>query len=809
MTPTSRRVALRVLAFAVCAMSTVYTAAWMYYVRTRPRVHLGVTADFDPPDIGRISYVEPKSAAAAAGVRSGDRVLAVNGRPLVEPYPFYEGVQQGRPGQNVVLSLERPGEAASVAVTAVLRPSPARAVRPPLRRRIVLQALSAYPLLFLIVSLVVLLQRPEDRSAWLLALVFAGFIAAAPMREPYVRPELRGFSVAYVILFTGLLPALFYWFFATFPGPSAIDRRLPWLKYVATAMGAAVAVPLALVALVTNGSWGPTTLAQRFDTPVVRAIGGTTAFAYSSVFFLGLASLVWNAWRSPDADARRKARVIVWATVVSSVPVVVLSTIAAALDQTLDSLPFWLWSSAVLLLLLLPLSFAYAVVKHRVLEIPVLLRRSARYLLVLRGFSILLLFLSIVVTLIFAAQFGNRFRADADVAIPIGALFGVVIAWAGLQSQRRITRRIDRAFFRSAYDARRILEDLADRTRAAMDRGELARLIEQHVREALHPAWMAVDLQAPSTMERDAELVIPMPGRERGAIGAIVLGPRLSDEPYSGEDRRLLGSVASQAATALENILMAERMAARLDAERRATREIEIAREVQQRLLPHKSPSLRTLEYAGACLQARVVGGDYYDFLDLGPTRLGLVLADVSGKGIAAALLMANLQANLRSQYALALTDLNGLLCSVNQLFHEASSPNRYATLFFGVYDDETRRLAYANCGHNPPLVLRANATAEWLAPTAPVVGLFDEWQCAVDETRFEAGDTFVLFTDGVTEAMSDAGEEFGDARLLALVRAHAHLPPSAMLDRIVEAVRDFSESEQEDDLTLIVGRIG
>ena len=128
-------------------------------------------------------------------------------------------------------------------------------------------------------------------------------------------------------------------------------------------------------------------------------------------------------------------------------------------------------------------------------------------------------------------------------------------------------------------------------------------------------------------------------------VGLLALGPRLSEEPYSGEDTRLLASVASQAGVALENFHLAEDIAEKLEAERRTAREMEIARDVQTRLLPQTTPDLKTIECAGRCLQARSVGGDYYDFLDSGPGQVGLVLADVSGKGVHAALLMANLQA--------------------------------------------------------------------------------------------------------------------------------------------------------------------
>src|SRR6202007_433139 len=198
------------------------------------------------------------------------------------------------------------------------------------------------------------------------------------------------------------------------------------------------------------------------------------------------------------------------------------------------------------------------------------------------------------------------------------------------------------------------------------------------------------------------------------------------------------------AAISLENMRMAEQIADRLELDRRSAHEIQIARDVQSRLFPQVLPPLKTLDYVGRCIQARQVGGDYYDFLDLGssqrlergairaldgaPWHLAFVLADISGKGIAAALLMANLQANLRSRYALALDDPHQLLQSVNRLFVENTPEDSYATLFYADYDDANHCLRYANCGHNPPLLLRANGEIERLGATATVLGLFTDW---------------------------------------------------------------------------------
>ena len=248
-------------------------------------------------------------------------------------------------------------------------------------------------------------------------------------------------------------------------------------------------------------------------------------------------------------------------------------------------------------------------------------------------------------------------------------------------------------------------------------------------------------------------------------------------------------------------------VAEKLEAERRAAQELEIAKQVQARLFPQNLPALQSLEFAGVCLPARHVGGDYYDFLQLGPARVGLVIGDVSGKGIAAALLMANLQANLRSQCAIAIDQPQRLLCAVNQLFGENTANAAFATLFFADYDDVTRRLRYVNCGHLPPLLLHADHSLERLNSTATILGAFKEWECALAECQIAPGDTLILYTDGITESFNPAGEEFGEARLEEALRQHSHLSSQSLLDAIVEQVRHFSPHEQHDDITLITAK--
>ena len=248
-------------------------------------------------------------------------------------------------------------------------------------------------------------------------------------------------------------------------------------------------------------------------------------------------------------------------------------------------------------------------------------------------------------------------------------------------------------------------------------------------------------------------------------------------------------------------------MADKLESERRAAQELEIAKQVQARLFPQTLPPLTTLDYAGICIQARKVGGDYYDFLSLGRDRVGLVIGDIAGKGMAAALLMANLQANVRSQCAIAVDELQRLLCSVNQLFFENTTESAYATLFFAEYDDGARRLRYANCGHLCALLLRRDNTVERLDSTSTVLGLFEEWDCPISERSLFEGDTLALYTDGITEAFNDVEEEYGEQRLIEALFRHRALNSQALLGAVVDDVRKFSPREQHDDVTLIVAK--
>jgi sigma-B regulation protein RsbU (phosphoserine phosphatase) len=244
---------------------------------------------------------------------------------------------------------------------------------------------------------------------------------------------------------------------------------------------------------------------------------------------------------------------------------------------------------------------------------------------------------------------------------------------------------------------------------------------------------------------------------------------------------------------------------------RSSSDELTIARKVQHKLFPQVRPALQHLVYDAVCVEAGPVGGDYYDFLDVGQDRLGLVLADVCGKGIGAALLMANLQATLRSHCLMpsgSNADWPEMLSRVNLQFHQTTAPEHFATAFFGEYDDRTRTLRYVNCGHNPPLLLRAATdTVERLEATAWVLGAFRHFRASVGEVQLQPDDWLILFSDGIAEAQSDDSDFFGEERVVATARRHRHRDVRGMIEGIQEEVDRFASQQGRDDWTLVAAR--
>jgi sigma-B regulation protein RsbU (phosphoserine phosphatase) len=232
--------------------------------------------------------------------------------------------------------------------------------------------------------------------------------------------------------------------------------------------------------------------------------------------------------------------------------------------------------------------------------------------------------------------------------------------------------------------------------------------------------------------------------------------------------------------------------------------------DVQERFMHQASPAIAALSYSARCRQMRALGGDFYDFMPLSHDRLALAIGDASGKGLAAALMISNVQSSLRTAATFVGDDGPAVLAAVNRQVHAASLADRYATLFYGVFDGATRTLQYVNAGHNPPLVIRRDGSAFALASAGVPLGIFPDSTYAPETVRLHPGDVILAYTDGVVEALNPAGEEWGIEGLRRSVRARAGASHSAedIVSKVFTAVDKFSQGEQRDDATVAVVRV-
>jgi sigma-B regulation protein RsbU (phosphoserine phosphatase) len=265
----------------------------------------------------------------------------------------------------------------------------------------------------------------------------------------------------------------------------------------------------------------------------------------------------------------------------------------------------------------------------------------------------------------------------------------------------------------------------------------------------------------------------------------------------------------------IENLVVIAKEKERLQSE------VEIAGEVQNQLFPRSAPKLRSIELVGICQPARMVSGDYYDYLELPDGNLALAIGDVAGKGISAALLMASMQSIMRTQLASGFSraavvgnghssthySTSNIVAQMNRQLYASTAPEKYATFFFGVYDDQSRVLTYTNAGHLQPLLLR-NGESKMLEVTGTVVGAFPMVRYEEESVEIHPTDLLIAYTDGITEPENAYGEEFGAERLVETALKHQHCEPKEIVAKIMEAVRHWSSApELPDDMTVVIAR--
>jgi sigma-B regulation protein RsbU (phosphoserine phosphatase) len=298
-----------------------------------------------------------------------------------------------------------------------------------------------------------------------------------------------------------------------------------------------------------------------------------------------------------------------------------------------------------------------------------------------------------------------------------------------------------------------------------------------------------------------SQLTVPI--RDGKIIGAFNLE---SDQPggFTENDLEWLTVLATQIAITIDKAVLQEEL---LD-KKRLDEELRIAREVQLSLFPAATPSQEGLDVGGINIPSRDIGGDYYDFIPIVAGHLGVVIADVVGKGIPASLIMASfrafLRAEIRNNYA-----IRTIFAKVNKLLHEILKPNQFVSAFYGVLDLERRRFTYSNAGHPPALLLRPDGKWQYLKSGGLVLGIFEDVSYKEQFIDLRAGDLLVLYTDGLVEAENKAGEMFGCQRLQQFVQANADLPAGKLCEAIYVEMRRFTEdSRPEDDTTIVVAKV-
>ncbi len=813
-------IALFLLSFQVVENRYVFERLWRPETEAAPGFRLGAPWP---------TVVEIAPEVAAAGLARGDRLIEVAGQAFDGWGQLDRALATRFPGDQLSVRVRKAGgeeKYVSWRLAAVdVGPTP--------WTRWLYAGVTAVsiPLLCLFLGVWTVALRPRDGLAWLLLFLMASFSFAfrpaewpgAPLGFQLIR---QFFSVCWP-----LAMALFGWYF---PAPPPFDRRHPWIKLLLLAPIAIVIATYLLLRLWTAtdslawAGWIDVALpVARFGLPIQMATVG--------IFF---AMLGWKTHLFRGTDQWRRIQTILVGSALAMTPTLLL--LLARMGWGFENEAAL--AGAILMTAGFPLTLAYVVIVQRAFGVGVVIRQGLQYALAQRGLRVAQALMSIAVLVVavsLALQPGNRRPQVIQlVAVGVAGVFLLQLL------ATRATAWVDRRFFRDALNAEKLLADLGEAVRRMVDPEGLLNAVSRQVGEALRVEHVAVHRQdlppgLRRALERDpggkrvypedreswlydepmeaadrawllrepTELLVPLRLQSK-TLGVLRLGPRKSEEPYAGSDVRLLEGVAAQTALALENAELTASMAREVAQRMVLSRELEIAREVQERLFPQDLSPVPGLEYAGYCRPALGVGGDYYDFLKLDGGRFGVAIGDVSGKGIPAALLMASLQASLRGQTMAGNRDLAALFRNLNKLIFEASPTNRYATFFYGEYDPATRELHYVNGGHNPPMILRDE---QWIHLTegGPVVGLFGPAQYKQGSVQLTKDDLLVGFTDGISEAMNAGDEEWGEEQLAALVARFRETPVHQLIPEIMAGADAFAAgAPQHDDMTVVLLRV-
>jgi serine phosphatase RsbU (regulator of sigma subunit) len=564
---------------------------------------------------------------------------------------------------------------------------------------------------------------------------------------------------------------------------------------------------------------------------------------------VGYYLLVRNYRKAESFIERRQTRLVLWGSA-PGIAVYIIFTWLLLFFDFMTGISFQLnrliSNIIFVLLLLIPVSFIYAFGKYKLLEVEAKLKRGTRFLAV--NLLLLLAFFG------FLYLFGELVLEKLGVSSQTPTLvLGILLALLFMPTQRKLRSKIEEHFYPERIRLRKLLRDFLASSMVRAEGSKFWKELEQKLADGLsaekiYPVLriedqglftaefdeptpfnikdeiierlrdhdnpllldeviasgriMLTEEQKDWFLQRNCAVLLPLITGS-GLIGFLVISCKTNGEDFTAEELELLGNFSSQTALVAENLELLEDKIEK----KKLEEQLRVARDIQQGLLPQQIPSIPGLEIHAIIRFCLDVAGDYYDIISLRDGRAVFAVGDVAGKGVGPALLMANLQASLRTTQELGVS-LAESAEKINRLVYENTSSELFITFFMAAVDPVHGKLDYVNAGHNPPLLVRADGSVEKLSRGGLLFGVVSDALFEHGEIYFQPGDTLLMYTDGVSEAMNEEDEEFGEDRIIDLIVRNREMSLSALLALIEDSVEDFHGSPcYADDFTILAVR--
>jgi serine phosphatase RsbU (regulator of sigma subunit) len=790
--------------------------------------------NYDPNDNQKgilITSVVKGFPADQAGLKAGDRVLYVNGQPPRFQHSIWGDAVAGT---QLVLTVQRGDQTMEVQLTRKLIPMLGRAVRV-----LSLLILPALLLAYILVGLWGVFKHPSfiTNLIGLVCFFFGSMISSftlmttpSPFGEYFNFYQIKGIVSSISML---LAPAFWLFLFANFPQKAAFYKKH---RYLATFL--VFLFPAGILAL---EIFLPGIFKENF---IGMSILGLFIGGY---IFSGIAILSRGAKREKNILKKRQYQLILFGIKYGALAIFIgMCALFVWWFWMQDWLDYFGWLMFLIFLvtqvvgLMLPFTFLNSFFQHKILETETALRRRLRYL---AATSALFLFY------LLAAFFLNSWIISSfqltDPAFIVLVVLIMSLTFSPLQT--RVLRWLEEKLYPEKTRYKHSLQGLIKRMSFYIDESQLLENLSRWFAETMgiSPIYavslegirvqrIPLKLQSPKSVlarikdgsnffwdeiaEDSGEIIdeeekkwalqkgisITVPMIYRGEqVGILSIGKKKNREDFTGDDLEIFQEAANHTAVAIQNIrLQAEHLQ-----KKRIEKELELARQIQTHLMPRHIPEIKGLQLHGENRPCYEVGGDYFDIIPMDEYRTALVIADVSGKGAGAALLMSNLQASLKMAVSLDLP-LQDIVSKTNKIICENSLPSQFITFFIGVWDSRDNNLQYINAGHNPPFIVRGNNRIRTLTPTGIGLGIKENQIHQTKQIHLAVNDVLVIHTDGIEEFFNYRLEAFGVERMTKACKDRKHLHPRNIIQHLFQDLKDFAEGKEAyhcDDLTIIV----